>query len=107
MDDFDAITAELRAAERMEHEEQARELLDEADAGLRFGALLRRVPVGEVVGIVLTDGAMLRGRIVRVGYDWVRVAEVSDELGTARARSRRTHDVRVAAVSRLTRELTQ
>ena len=106
MDDFDAITAEFVAAERREHEEQARELLDEADAELRFGGLIRRVPVGEVVGLVLADGAALRGRIVRVGYDWVRVAEVADELGTARARSRRTHDVRLAAISRLTRDLT-
>ncbi len=105
MDEFDAIAAELMATERMEHEEQARELLDEADAALRFAVLLRRVPAGEVVGLVLADGGALRGRIVRVGYDWVRIAEVADELGTARARTRRTHDVCITAISRLTRDL--
>ena len=107
MDDFDAITAELMAGQRMEHEEQARELLDEADVNTRFVELLGRVRTGEVVAIALLDGALLRGRITRVGSDWIRLAEVADELGTARSRSRRTHDVRVSGISRLIRDRVQ
>ena len=107
MDDFDAITAELMAGQRMEHEEQARELLDEADAETEFLAQLRRISPGEVVSLALMDGSLLRGRIVRVGSDWFRVAEVTDEMGTARVRSRRTHDVRVAGISRLIRDRVQ
>ena len=107
MDDFDAITAELMAGQRMEHEEQARELLDEADGNTRFVQLMGRVPTGEAVGVALLDGTLLRGRITRVGSDWIRLAEVADELGTARARTRRTHDVRVSGISRLIRDRAQ
>ena len=104
MDDFDAITTELQAGQRMEHEEQARELLDEADGNTRFLQLVSRVLAGEVVGLALIDGSMLRGRVLRVGSDWIRLAEVADETGTARLRSRRIHDVRVAGISRLIRD---
>ena len=104
MDEFDAIAAELLAAERYEHEEQAREVLVAADELLAFGDLLRRIPVGEVVGVTLLDGSTLRGRIARVGHDWVRLAEVADELGTARARTRRVHEIRLAGISRVSRE---
>lgn len=104
MDEFDAIAAELLAAERCEHEEQAREVLVAADELFEFADLLRRIPVGEVVGVTLLDGSTLRGRIARVGHDWVRLAEVADELGTARARTRRVHEIRLAGISRVSRE---
>lgn len=104
MDEFEAIAAELRSEERFEHEEHARELLAAADEVRGFDELLRRVATGEVIALMTLDGAVLRGRIVRVGRDWVRLAEVADEMGTARARTRRVHDVRIAAVGRITRE---
>lgn len=104
MDEFEVIAAELMAADRYEHEEHAREILGAADHVMGFAEMLRRVPVGEAVGITLLDGSVLRGRIVRVGTDWIRVDEVADELGTARARTRRTHEIRLPSVSRVTRE---
>lgn len=104
MDEFEVIAAELMAGDRYEHEEQAREILDAADHVTGFTELLRRVPVGEVIGLAMLDGSLLRGRIVRVGTDWIRVDEVADELGTARARTRRSHEIRLASVSRVTRE---
>lgn len=107
MDEFEAIAAELRADERFEHEEHARELLSAADEVRGFDELLRRRDPGEVVGLITLDGVMLRGRIVRVGRDWVRLAEVADDLGTARAKARRVHDIRIAAVGRITRESTR
>ncbi len=107
MDEFEAIAAELRADERFEHEEHARELLSAADEVRGFDELLRRRDPGEVVGLITLDGVMLRGRIVRVGRDWVRLAEVADDLGTARAKARRFHDIRIAAVGRITRESTR
>ncbi len=107
MDEFDAIAAELLATDRYEQEEQAREVLAAADEQLEFVDGLRRIALGEVVGVSLLDGSSLRGRITRVGRDWIRLAEVADELGTARARSRRFHDVRLASVSRVSRETTR
>lgn len=107
MDEFDVIAAELLAGDRYEQEEEAREVLAAGDQQIGFADVLRRVGVGEVVGITLLDGSTLRGRISRVGLDWFRVAEVADELGTARARSRRVHEVRLASVSRLSRETGQ
>lgn len=107
MDEFDAIAAEFRAEEQFGHEEHARELLAAADEVRGFDELLRRVATGDVVALSMIDGAILRGRIVRVGRDWVRLAEVADELGSARARTRRVHDVRIAAVGRISRETTR
>lgn len=104
MDEFEVIAAELMAADRYEHEEHAREILGAADHVMGFAELLRRVPMGEAVGLTMLDGSVLRGRIVRVGTDWIRVDEVADELGTARARTRRSHEVRLASLSRVTRE---
>ena len=80
MDEFEVIAAELLAADRFEQEEQARELLGAADHVLGYADLLRRVPVGEAIGITMLDGTVLRGRIVRVGADWIRLAEVADEV---------------------------
>lgn len=107
MDEFDVIAAELLASDRYEQEEEAREVLAAGDEMVAFADVLRRVGAGEVVGITLLDGSALRGRISRVGRDWFRVAEVADELGTARARSRRVHEVRFASVGRVSRETGQ
>ncbi len=107
MDEFDVIAAELLASDRYEQEEEAREVLAAGDQQIGFAEVLRRVGVGEVVVITLLDGTTLRGRVSRVGLDWFRVSEVADELGTARAHSRRVHEVRLASVSRVSRETGQ
>ena len=103
MDEFEAITAELRAEERSEQVEHAREILAAADTDRDYADVLRRVGPGEVVVLVTTDGWTTRGRILRVGRDWLRVAEVRDELGTARVAPSRVHEVRLDAVIRISR----
>ena len=66
-----------------------------------FADLLRRLPVGEVVTMVTIDGADLRGRVLQVGTDVVRLGEVSDTAGAQARRIVRCHDIRLAAVARL------
>jgi hypothetical protein len=104
MDGFDEITAELRAADRCEQEEHARELLAAADATTDFASWLRGIPRGEVVSLVTTDQMVLRGRIGSVGRDWLRFLEVADGLGTARTVVRNELAIRFAAVARISRE---
>ena len=104
MDEFEAITADLWSAQRLEHEEQAREVLAAADADADFVSWARRIPRGEVITLVTTDGTIMRGRVLRVGQDWIRLGEVADETGTARAATRRDHVVRIAAIVRVSRE---
>jgi hypothetical protein len=65
--------------------------------------VLRRLGPGEVVALATADGWTTRGRIVRVGRDWLRIAEVRDELGTARVTAGRVHEVRLGAVVRISR----
>ncbi len=103
MDEFEAITADLWSEERAEHEEHARELLAAADGEMGFGDWIRRLPRGEVVTVTTLDGDRLRGRIQRVGRDWVRLAEVGDEAGPSRSGTRRVHVVRLAAIARVSR----
>ncbi|MGZ6885277.1 MAG: hypothetical protein ACXVJ7_07545 [Acidimicrobiia bacterium] len=107
MDDFDAITADLRAENCLEQEEQAREILAAADAERGYAEMLRRIPVGEVVTLTTIDGYTARGRVVRVGCDWLRFAEVADGAGTARLTARRIHEVRLDAIARISRESTR
>jgi hypothetical protein len=104
MDEFEAITADLAAESRCEQVEQAREILAAADAMGRFRDVLRRIPTGEVVLVVTADGWQVRGRLVRVGDDWLRVAEVRDDAGTARVTPARMHELRLGAVIRVSRE---
>ena len=104
MDEFEAIAASLLAEERYEQEEQARQVLTAGDAERRFADVVRRLPVGDVVTLTTVDGANLRGRVVRVGTDWLRLVEVAEETGTARVRCRRVHEVRLNAVVRVSRE---
>jgi hypothetical protein len=103
MDEFEAITAELRAQERGEQVEHAREILAAADADRDYADVLRRIAPGEVVVVATADGWVTRGRVVRVGRDWLRVAEVRDEVGTARVAPGRVHEVRLGAVIRISR----
>ena len=103
MDEFDAITADLQAEERCEQVGHAREILAAADADREFTEVLRRIGPGEVVVAATADGWVVRGRLVRVGSDWVRIAEVRDEQGTARIAPGRVHEVRLAAVVRVSR----
>jgi hypothetical protein len=103
MDEFDAITAELQSAARQEHVEQAREVLAAADAVSDYADVLRGIAPGEVVVVTTVDGWIARGRVVRVGRDWIRVAEVRDDAGTARVTPGRIHEVRLGAVIRISR----
>ena len=107
MDEFEEIAASFRADERFDYEEHARQVLAAADVDLGFDEVLRRLPVGTVVALTTTDGVVTRGRIVRVGSDWLRQLEVADESGTARVRGRRLHEVRLDAVVRVSRESDQ
>lgn len=107
MDEFDAIAASFQQDERSEHEEHARQVLTAGDADSGFDDVLRRLPVGIVVTVTTMDGAATRGRIVRVGRNWLRLIEIADESGTARVRARRLHEVRLDAVVRVSRESDQ
>ncbi len=66
-----------------------------------FADLLRRLPAGEVVTVVTMDGADLRGRVLKVGSDVVRLGEVSGGVGVQGRRVLRCHDIRIEAVARL------
>ncbi len=101
MDEFEAITADLWSEERAEHEEHARELLGAADAEMGFGDWIRRLPRGEVVTVTTVDGERLRGRIHRVGRDWIRLSEVNDEVAAPQPGTHRVHAVRLAAIVRV------
>ena len=105
-DAFDAIAdqlGELRLGATAEQLEQAREIVSAGIGARTFGEQLRRIPRGDVVTLVAADGAALRGRVLDVGTDWLRLGEVADDAGTRRVRLRRVHDVRLDAVVRVTR----
>ena len=79
MDEFEAITAELRAEERSEQVEHAREILAAADATRDYVEVLRRIGPGEVV--VDRDGRRL-GRAGTGGQGRGRLA--ADRRGSGR-----------------------
>jgi hypothetical protein len=106
-DAFDAIAdqlSELRVEASSEQLGEAHEILAAGVAGRGFGEELRRIPPGDVVTVVAADGAPLRGRILCVGADWLRVGEVADDSGSRRVRLVRVHDFRLEAIVRVTRE---
>ena len=106
-DAFDAITDGLSDLRREAFSEQlgeAREIVAAGVANRRFVDEVRRVGPGEVVTVVGTDGERLRGRILCVGADWLRVGEVAEETGTRRTRLLRVHDLRLEAIVRVSRE---
>jgi hypothetical protein len=106
-DEFEAITeglADLRREAELEQLGEAREIVAAAISTRAFIDELRRISPGDLVTIVAADRQAVRGRILRVGSDWVRVGEVGDEIGTRRVRLHRVHDIRVEAIVRLTRE---
>jgi hypothetical protein len=102
MDDFEAITAGLTADARLEQVRLAREILAAADGERTYGEVLRRIPSTEVVSVTTSDGVTLRGRIMRVGAEGIRVAEESDADAPGR-RPRRLHEIRLEAVIRVSR----
>jgi hypothetical protein len=109
-DAFDAIAdqlAELRLGATAEQLEQAREIVAAGVAARPFAEQLRRIPPGDVVTLTGADGLPLRGRVLEVGTDWIRLGEVADDSGTRRVRLRRVHDVRLDAVVRVTREVVE
>jgi hypothetical protein len=106
-DKFDAIAeelAELGVGARSEQLGEADEIVAAGIAQRSFSEEVRRISAGEVVTVVGIDGAAIRGRIVALGADWLRVGEVADEVGTRRARLLRVHDLRLDAVVRVSRE---
>jgi hypothetical protein len=109
-DAFDAIAdqlSELRLEASSEQLGEAHEILSAGIAARGFGDELRRIPPGDVVTVVAGDGAPVRGRILCVGADWLRVGEVADDSGSRRVRLVRIHDLRFAAIVRVTREASQ
>ena len=107
-DAFDAIAdqlAELRMGAAAEQLDEAREIVVAGVAARPFADQLRHIPPGDVVTLTATDGVALRGRVVHVGADWIRLGEVADDEGTLRLQLRRVHDVRLDAVVRVTREV--
>ena len=100
MDDDDGTFWEL--ASGLDADEARTRAHDELAADRRsFADLLRRLPAGEVVTLVTIDGADLRGRVLEVGSDVVRLGEVSGGIGAQGRRVVRCHDIRLAAVARL------
>jgi hypothetical protein len=103
-DAFDAIAEELRRETVWDQRAEAREILAAGTANRTFGEMLTRIPRGDTVALVTVDGTILAGRVLAVGRDWVRLGEVADPTGTARARLRRVHDLRLEAIVRVVRE---
>ncbi len=105
MDDheFWDLTAGL-AAPRAEDEAAATCAALAGERRRPFLGEVRRVRPGEVVSVVLLDGTSVRGRVTGVGADWLRLDEVVDPVGAARARTARVHRIREAAVARIVTE---
>lgn len=101
-DAFEAITGPM--AEELDQRGEAREVVAAGQATRSLVDELRRIPAGDVVTLVGTDGVALRGRMLAVGRDFVRLGEIADGSGSARARVLRVHDVPVGALVRVTRE---
>ncbi len=107
LDPFDAIAdelSELRLGASAEQVGEAQEIVAAGVATRRYADELRRIPAGDVVTVVGVDSQPLRGRILSVGADWLRVGEVADDTGSRRARVLRYHDFRLDAIVRVTRE---
>lgn len=102
-EDFWELTAGLSPA-RAEDEAAAFDAVAAGERHRSFTEELRRVRPGELVSVVLLDGSALAGRITGIGEDWIRLEEVADPLGAARARVARSHRIRVAAVARVAGE---
>ncbi len=111
-DAFEAITGpmaeelagELAGELSRDQQGEAREIVAAGQSMRSLADELRRVPAGDVVTLVATDGVPLRGRLLAVGRDFVRLGEIADGSGSARARVLRVHDVRLGALVRMTRE---
>src|SRR5262245_5471673 len=106
-DEFEAITeglGDLRREAELEQLGEAREIVAAGIAARLFIDEQRRVAPGGRVTVRAAARLAIRGRILRVGWGWVRVGELGDEVGTRRVRLYRVHDIRVDAIVRLTRE---
>jgi len=101
---FEAITDALRREATADQRAEARDVVAAGVRDRAFLTQLRRIAPGEVVTVAAADGALVTGRLTAVGLDWIRVLEVADPVGTARARARRLHEIPAHAVLRVTRE---
>ncbi len=101
---FWELTAGLENEYRSEQEAEAASIVAAANRERRFVDELRSCGPGDVVTLVTTDHAALRGRILNVGIDTLKLGEVTEATGIGRLRVVRVHDVRIDAVVRLVRE---
>lgn len=99
---LDALEAEFASATRAEQFAKAIDLEREAARCRTFNQAVRELPAGEVVELATSDGAVLRGRVLEVGPDRIRLAETAGTRDAhLRARAVKVHDVRTGAVVRL------
>lgn len=96
---LDGLDAEFTAALRLDHEAYAADVVEEAQLSQTLRDRLLRLRFGPPVLVRLVDGTELRGRVVAVGVDWVRVVEgrLPGGLGLAA-----DHDVALHAVASVT-----
>lgn len=69
------LDAAFSAAVRLDHEAYAADVVEEAERTQTFGDRIARLRFGPPVVVRLTDRTEVRGRVVAVGPDWVRVVE--------------------------------
>lgn len=98
------LGAEFDESLRREQESQAAAEQRGGRPTERFLNRMAETPVGEFVGIVTSDGALLRGRVLSVGADFVTLGETAERAGTVRGRLLRVHDIPLRGIVRLVRE---
>jgi hypothetical protein len=103
-DEFWELAAAMEGSLRGEREAEVAAILAAARAAASLRDLLRETPAGDVITIVTLDGAAMRGRVLSVGSDVVSLGEVVDDVGVARVRIVRVHDIALSAVVRVVRE---
>lgn len=98
------LAAELDESLRREQESQAAAEQRGGRASERFLTRMAGTPTGEVLGLVTSDGALLRGQLLSVGADFVTLGETAERSGTERSRLLRVHEIPVGGIVRVVRE---